>query len=197
MSYYTRTFDVLPASSNLSQQVEDEFELIEAGFAQAENNRTIDLAAFSSALALKAPLASPALSGVPTVPTPAVSDNSTTVANTAFVQNVLGAGGALLPPQTGHADEFLKTDGTVASWSPVAGAIAWSGISAKPTTLAGFGITNAQHALEFADGAGLKAVAPMRVTFSSGITVARRGDGIVIDAGPGFPHHLLLAQGII
>lgn len=197
MSYYTRTFDVLPASSNLSQQVEDEFARIEAGFTLVENHRTTDLGDVSSALALKAPLASPALSGVPTVPTPAVSDNSTTVANTAFVQNVLGAGGALLPPQASHAGEFLKTDGTSASWSPVAGSIAWSGVTAKPTTIDGFGITNAQHAIEFADGSGLKAVAPMRVTFSSGITVARRGDGIVIDAGPGFPHHLLLAQGII
>jgi hypothetical protein len=37
-------------------------------------------------LAAKAPLVSPALSGVPTAPTPATSDNSTTLATTAYVK---------------------------------------------------------------------------------------------------------------
>jgi len=40
-------------------------------------------------LALKAPLASPVFTGNPTAPTPATSDNDTTIATTAFVQNVL------------------------------------------------------------------------------------------------------------
>ena len=40
----------------------------------------------NTALGLKAPLASPAFTGTPTAPTPATSDNSTTVATTAFVK---------------------------------------------------------------------------------------------------------------
>lgn len=39
------------------------------------------------ALALKAPLASPVLTGAPTAPTPATADSSTTLATTAFVKN--------------------------------------------------------------------------------------------------------------
>ena len=38
-----------------------------------------------------APLASPALTGVPTAPTPAAADNSTTIATTAFAQSLLSA----------------------------------------------------------------------------------------------------------
>jgi hypothetical protein len=40
-----------------------------------------------------APLASPALTGTPTAPTPAGADNSTKIATTAFVQSTVGAGG--------------------------------------------------------------------------------------------------------
>lgn len=44
-----------------------------------------------AALALKANLASPALSGTPTTPTPAAGNNTTQVANTAFVQTAIAA----------------------------------------------------------------------------------------------------------
>lgn len=39
----------------------------------------------------RAPLASPALTGTPTAPTPAVTDNSTLISTTAYVQNVLAS----------------------------------------------------------------------------------------------------------
>ena len=42
-------------------------------------------------LALKAPLASPALTGSPTAPTPATADNSTLIATTAYIKNQLYA----------------------------------------------------------------------------------------------------------
>lgn len=44
----------------------------------------------TNALALKAPLASPALTGNPTAPTPASSDNDTSIATTAFVRSAMG-----------------------------------------------------------------------------------------------------------
>lgn len=47
----------------------------------------------AAALALKANLASPALSGTPTAPTAAVGTNNTQIATTAFVQSTVGAGG--------------------------------------------------------------------------------------------------------
>lgn len=45
-----------------------------------------DLATLTSNIALKAPLASPALTGTPTAPTPATADNSTTIVTSAFVK---------------------------------------------------------------------------------------------------------------
>lgn len=51
-----------------------------------------DGAATTSALALKAPLASPALTGTPTAPTAAPGNNTTQLATTAFVQAAAGAG---------------------------------------------------------------------------------------------------------
>lgn len=51
-------------------------------------NRTLNL---KNQLALKAPLASPALTGAPTAPTPAGGDNSTKLSTTAFVQAALVA----------------------------------------------------------------------------------------------------------
>lgn len=49
-------------------------------------NAVIDLV---NDLALKAPLASPELTGIPTVPTPSLETNSTQIANTSFVQSGL------------------------------------------------------------------------------------------------------------
>lgn len=192
--YYTRVFDVTPGSTNLSQPVEDEFLLIQHAFANLVGDHSVDLAAVYAALALKATLASPTFTGTPRAPTAGLGDSSTQLATTAFVQGVLGASGALLPPQTGNAGRFLKTDGTSASWADVAAAPTWADIGSKPTTLEGFGITNAQHALEIATSAGLVATAPSRIRFD-GMTVKRQGDAVVV--APQFPHHLLLAQGII
>jgi hypothetical protein len=49
--------------------------------------------AMQTALNLKAPLASPSLSGTPTAPTASSGTNSTQLATTAFVQNALSTGG--------------------------------------------------------------------------------------------------------
>lgn len=64
--------------------------------------------------ALKANLASPALSGVPTAPTAAPGTNTTQVATTAFATQL--AFQAVLPAQAGETGKFLQTDGTSASW---------------------------------------------------------------------------------
>lgn len=54
--------------------------------------------ALFDALALKAALASPALTGTPTAPTPAAADNDTSIATTAFVQGELAAKAPLASP---------------------------------------------------------------------------------------------------
>ena len=50
--------------------------------------------ALTAAIALKAPLASPALTGTPTAPTAATATSTTQLATTAFVQQELAAGGS-------------------------------------------------------------------------------------------------------
>jgi len=69
-----------------------------AGIAENANNYTHPashpqsmIEGLADALAGKAPLASPALTGTPTAPTAAVGTNTTQIATTAFVQNKFGA----------------------------------------------------------------------------------------------------------
>jgi hypothetical protein len=50
----------------------------------------------TTALAAKAPLASPAFTGTPTAPTPTAADNSTKVATTAYVDAAVAAGGGAI-----------------------------------------------------------------------------------------------------
>jgi len=59
--------------------------------AAALGNDSNFAATITNALALKAPLASPAMTGNPTAPTPAQFDNDTSVATTAFVQRAIGS----------------------------------------------------------------------------------------------------------
>lgn len=59
-------------------------------FASSSHTHTIaNVTGLQLALDAKAPLASPALSGTPTAPTPATADNSTRLATTAYVQTVI------------------------------------------------------------------------------------------------------------
>lgn len=61
-------------------------------------DRAVEGGTIDEALALKAPLESPALTGTPTAPTPAASDNSTKVATTAYADRAAaGAAAAAYP----------------------------------------------------------------------------------------------------
>lgn len=60
-------------------------------------------ATMADALALKAPLESPILTGNPTAPTPSPGDNDTSIATTAFVQALVGVGQDYTPVFTDNA----------------------------------------------------------------------------------------------
>lgn len=64
--------------------------------------------------ALKADLASPAFTGIPTAPTATAGTSSTQIATTAFVAATAFA--SVLPAQTGNSGKFITTDGANASW---------------------------------------------------------------------------------
>ena len=83
--------------------------------------------AIQAQIDLKAPLANPALTGTPTAPTASVGTSTTQIATTGFVAATAFA--AILPAQTGNAGKFITTDGTTASWSPVAGAVIFTALN--------------------------------------------------------------------
>lgn len=69
----------------------------------AHTHPQADVTGLTAALALKAPLASPALTGLPTAPTPTVGDVSTLLATTAFVSATVGTGGYGVPNRQAQA----------------------------------------------------------------------------------------------
>lgn len=87
-------------------------EQVEALVADLATLGISDISGLQAALDLKAPIASPALTGNPTAPTPAQFDDDTSIATTAFVQRALGnyhhaetvaAGFTVLPADAGKA----------------------------------------------------------------------------------------------
>lgn len=66
---------------------------------------------------LKAPLASPALTGVPTAPTASPGTSGTQLATVDFANALSFA--SVLPSQTGNAGKVIITNGTTASWGTV------------------------------------------------------------------------------
>lgn len=95
--YYNRLFDVLPQTFARSGAVEAEFLRIEQGFDAVQphlQELTAARQGQASLLAnmlLKAPLASPAFTGVPTVPTAPNGTSSEQAASTAFTQAAIAA----------------------------------------------------------------------------------------------------------
>lgn len=78
-------------------------------------------ATMTTALAAKAPLASPALTGNPTAPTQTGTDNSTKLATTAFVKGLIAALTGQMPATatnddatSGHVGEFISSEILVA-----------------------------------------------------------------------------------
>lgn len=63
---------------------------------------------------LRAPLASPTLTGTPSAPTPVTSDNTTKIATTAFVQNFVAAGIAGVTSFNGRTGVVTPTTGDYA-----------------------------------------------------------------------------------
>jgi hypothetical protein len=100
--------------------------------------------------ALKAPLASPALTGAPTAPTATAGTNTTQLATTAFVQTalpVVPAAATATPLVDGTAAVGVATK--YAREDHVHPAPPFSAITSKPTTVAGYGISDALTSASF------------------------------------------------
>ena len=103
-SYFNNTIDLLPLTKARSATVEANFTAVDAGFTLVE-----------TAMDLKAPLASPTLTGVPRADTATAGTSTTQLATTAFVAATSFS--TNLPGQTSNNGKYLKTDGTTAAWA--------------------------------------------------------------------------------
>ncbi|AKA25479.1 phage tail protein [Pseudomonas chlororaphis] len=94
-----------------------------------------------AALAAKAPLASPAFTGSPTVPTAPAGNNTTQAANTAFVKAAIAALVGSSPAALDTLNELAAALGNDPNFATTM-TNALAGKAAKATTLAGYGITD-------------------------------------------------------
>ncbi|AKA25719.1 hypothetical protein [Pseudomonas chlororaphis] len=101
-----------------------------------------DAAATETALAAKAPLASPSFTGTPTVPTAAASTNTTQASSTAFVKTAVAAVVGSAPAALDTLGKQAAAIGNDPNFATTM-ASQLSGKAAKATTLAGYGITDA------------------------------------------------------
>jgi len=118
----------------------------------------------SEASAIYAPLSSPSFTGTPLAPTAASGTNTTQIATTEFVRTEVSALVDSAPSTLDTLNELAaalgddpnfattitnlisaKLDAGTAStlYLPISGSINWSNIISKPTTLSGYGITDA------------------------------------------------------
>ncbi|WP_230015811.1 hypothetical protein [Pseudomonas chlororaphis] len=100
-----------------------------------------DAAATESALAAKAPLASPTFTGTPSVPTATPGANTTQAASTAFVKAAIAALVGSSPAALDTLNELAAALGNDPNFATTM-TNALAGKAAKATTLAGYGITD-------------------------------------------------------
>ena len=98
-------------------------------------------------LALKANIASPALTGTPTAPTPASANNSTAIATTAFVQseiaNKIDLADISVTSNSASGNGALAYNSATGVFTYTPPSLAFSNITSTPTTVSGYGITDA------------------------------------------------------
>ena len=110
----------------------------------------------TNSIAAKAPLASPNLTGTPTAPTAGASTNNTQLATTAYVTNAISAVGAVALTDFSVTSNSASGGGALAynnssgvfSFTPpdlssFLTSVSFSSITGKPTTISGYGITDA------------------------------------------------------
>jgi len=117
-------------------------------------------------LALKAPLASPALTGTPTAPTATAGTNTTQIATTAFVTGAVSDLIASAPGALNTLDELAAALGDDANFaSTVTTSLAAKAPIASPTFTGT--VTVAANGIAFTDGTQAKEGVPSRTTINS------------------------------
>ncbi len=128
-----------------------------------------EVTGLTSDLALKAPLASPALTGTPTAPTAAAGTNTTQIATTAFVTGAVADLIASAPGALNTLDELAAALGDDANFATtVTNSLAAKAPLASPTFTGT--VTLPASGIVFSDGTQSKAGVPSITTFATAIS---------------------------
>jgi hypothetical protein len=112
---YSGTHDFTVATVNVATQTQGDNSAKPASTAYVDTSTATEAAIRASVDATKAPIDSPTFTGTPIAPTPALGDNSTKIATTAFV--VQQAFQAALPAQINNGTQYVLTSQNgVAYW---------------------------------------------------------------------------------
>jgi len=139
------------------------------------NTKYPTVTAVNTGLALKANLASPALTGTPTAPTATAGTNTTQIATTAFVAGGLATKENTFSKNTAFNKPFGITAGTVAEGNHLH---SFSDLQNNPTTIAGYGITDANKSPINVNVTTARTTAAKIGTTSSGTYTPSIGDRI-------------------
>jgi hypothetical protein len=146
----------------------------------------------AASIALKAPLASPALTGTPTAPTAAAGTNTTQVATTAFVgtavSNLVASSPAALDTLNelaaalGNDASFSTTvTNSIATKSPIASPTFTGTVTAPAITATGL-VTASASGIAFTDKTQTKAGVPSLTTIGTTVSANTTLDGLGTDA---------------
>jgi len=132
--FYNSTFNALPLTLIPSAAHNSQYAAVAAGFSALETEIDAASAALVVSLAAKAPLASPALTGTPTVPTAAAATNTTQAASTAFVATAIATVNAQAAPTTLTVSNAASVSLTAGQHdcATYSGAVTWT-LPATPT----------------------------------------------------------------
>lgn len=118
-----KTFSVVPKSSQDASGTTDlvrksQVDTLLSGKASTSHSHAVsDVTGLQTALDAKAPLASPALTGTPSAPTPTAGDNTTKLATTAFVQNAVSSSAVAALDDIGDVTITTPADNEVLAYN--------------------------------------------------------------------------------
>lgn len=140
---------------------------------------------------LKAPLASPILTGVPVAPTAAPGTASTQIATTAFTDALVTATAftSTLPGQVGNSGKYITTNGTAASWAVPTGleiSNTPAGTIAATTVQAALNELDTEKQVTLVSGTSIKTIDGVSLLGSGDITRSPGDHAVIVTTGNGY-----------
>ena len=161
-----KTFSVVPKSSQDASGGTDlmrksQVDTLLVGKANSAHSHAVsDVTGLQTALDTKAPLASPALTGTPTAPTPTAGDNTTKLATTAFVQNAVSSSAVAALDDIGDVTITTPADNEVLAYNSGTGTFI-------NQTASEAGLATASHSHTIANVTGLQGALDAKAPLAS------------------------------